>query len=268
MLIGIKTLFTENHLPEPRWCCSQTCLTCCATFLLWAIFRCIDSTLWTTVSVALCVKDWQTPWCTHPSDRCTPLQSCSNVLICLGITQREQLSAVSPRKTAEWRGGRATVENKNMIYTEFLFNHVNVSSTVCCPGFQIPAYSYHLVNRKVCANKNKSFLCCSGPPLHNSGLCSCSVPWKTNSAVQLGSSRQQKGNFNPLPPFFFSFGTTQIYLVIKSGKAPHHLKRIGKWEGKLCQIPLTCRLGNTTGQEMNPPIGQSAWRAEESNYLR
>lgn len=124
-------------------------------------------------------------------------------LICLGITQREQLSAVSPRKTAEWRGGRATVENKNMIYTEFLFNHVNVSSTVCCPGFQIPAYSYHLVNRKVCANKNKSFLCCSGPPLHNSGLCSCSVPWKTNSAVQLGSSRQQKGNFNPLPPFFF-----------------------------------------------------------------
>lgn len=90
-----------------------------------------------------------------------------------------------------------------MIYTEFLFNHVNVSSTVCCPGFQIPAYSYHLVNRKVCANKNKSFLCCSGPPLHNSGLCSCSVPWKTNSAVQLGSSRQQKGNFNPLPPLFF-----------------------------------------------------------------
>lgn len=140
-----------------------------------------------------------------------------------------------------------------------------MSSIVCCSGFWNPTYSYHFVNRKVRASKNKSFLCCSGPPLHNSGVCSCSMPWKTNSAVQLGSSRQQKGNFNP--PLFFSFGTTEIYLVIKSGKAPHHLRRIGKWAGKLWQIPLTCRLGKTTGQEMNPPIGQSAWRAEESNYV-
>lgn len=53
-----------------------------------------------------------------------------------------------------------------------------------------------------------------------------------------------------LIPIFFLFGTTQIYLVIKKGKAPHHLRRIGKWERKLCQNP-TCRLRNTTGQEMN-----------------
>lgn len=54
-----------------------------------------------------------------------------------------------------------------------------------------------------------------------------------------------------LIPFLSPFGTSQIYLVIKKGKAPHHLRRIGKWERKLCQNP-TCRLRNTTGQEMNP----------------
>ena len=54
-----------------------------------------------------------------------------------------------------------------------------------------------------------------------------------------------------LIPFFPPFGTSQIYLVIKRRKAPHHLRRIGKWERKLCQNP-DCRLRNTTGQEMNP----------------
>lgn len=185
----------------------------------------------------------------YPLDLCIPLQSFNNVLICLNIIQYTSAQCGSLKKTAGKRGACATVENKIWFTLNASLTMLMWAQRVCCSRFQIPQYSYDLVNRKVFANKNKSFLCCSSPPLHNSWLCSCSVPWKTNSAVQLGSSRQQKGNFNR---FFFSFGTTQIYLVIKRGKAPHHLRRIGKWERKLCHNPLTCRLGNTTGQEINP----------------
>lgn len=82
---------------------------------------------------------------------------------------------------------------------------LTLSEADCCSCFLTPQYNYHSVNGKVHANKNKSFLFCSGPPLYNARLCSCTALWKTNSAVQLGSSRQRKGNFNPI---FFFFGTS------------------------------------------------------------
>lgn len=125
---------------------------------------------------------------------------------------------------------------------------LKIKTSFLRPLFFLLDSRYHSVNRKVHASKNKSFLFCFGPPLYNVWLCSCTVLWKTNSAVQLGSSRQQLGNFNPI---FFPFGTSQIYLVIKKGKAPNHMRRTWKWRLKLCQNP-TCRLRNTTGQEMNP----------------
>lgn len=226
MLIDIQILFTENHLPQPRWFCSQTCPTCCATFLP-TLSRGTSTPPWTTLCGLLCQRSLM-----HPLDLCIPLQSFNNALICLNITQHALAQCGSLKKATGKRGARATVENKTWFTLNASLTMLMWAQRVCCSRFQIPQYSYHLVNWKVHANKNKSFLCCSGPPLHNSWLCSCSVLWKTNSAVQLGSSRQQKGNFNP----FFSFGTTQIYLVIKRGKAPHHLRRIGKWERKLCQI--------------------------------
>lgn len=198
MLIDIQILFTETHLPQPRWFCSQTCPTCCATFLPALSLRYIDTSMnhspWPFVS-----KTGSTALM-YPLDLCIPLQSFTNVLICLSITQHASAQCGSLKKTTGKRGAWATVENKIWSTLNASLTMLMWAQRVGCSRFQIPQYSYHLVNRKVHANKNKSFLCCSGPPLHNSWLCSCSMPWKTNSAVQLGSSRQQKGNFNP---FFF-----------------------------------------------------------------
>lgn len=184
----------------------------------------------------------------YPLDLCIPLQSFNNVLICLNITQYASVQCGSLKKTTGKRGTWATVENKIWFTLHASLTMLMWAQRVCCSRFQIPQNSYHLVNRKVHANKNKSFLCCSGPPLHNSWLCSCSVPWKTNSAVQLGSSRQQKGNFNP---FFFLWHHSDLFGHKERKSTPPSEK---DWEVRtqIMPDPLTCRLGNTTGQEINP----------------
>lgn len=79
---------------------------------------------------------------------------------------------------------------------------------------------------KVCANNRKkkdSLLL--GPTSPQFWTVQLQLALENKQCSAAGLLKTAKGEFqSPL----FPFGTTQIYLVIKSGKAPHHLKRIGK----------------------------------------
>lgn len=134
----------------------------------------------------------------------------------------------------------------------------------------------------------------------------CDALAHLSAAVQLHSGKQtaqcswapQDSKWGILIPLFFwhqsdLFGHKEKGKSLPPNPHPNHLKRIGKWECKLCQSRC-CMLRNTTGQEMNlwqvrvlktqrrpvnresdtlteipaPPVGASHVRNEDENCLR